>query len=532
MKSLGSTGNLAGYFYLFRRLPQYLCGLLLSLYTIFYLYRAVIALLYPYPLAYAENPVFYEAAQLFKAGFNPAALYPANTGPPYLASVYPPVFYYLNAAVMALTGPTSIFSGRLVAVIAAFYLGYTLFRIARKEEIAPGRRSNLGFSFAAAVTPLATAAVYSWGVLAHGALLSLGLGLTAVVGVWQADTERRLKRGARPYVVAGFLCALALLCQQTALAAPLAILIFLGMSRRWREVGQFAAAFFGLFLLLALAFQFTSGDNFLRRISAYNGFNFDLGSVWSGINYLVLGHPVLFVLAVVWVARPLVGRYEPVDMWRVYFLTAFVFALIFGKAFSNYALESLCLMSLLAWWQVGRLLALRTEWRIFSFRPQFSIIALSFMALQLLLLWHVPGLADDGQTPGPDRFDQGQQVAAQLKEVTGRGPLLAEQSGWLAATGLTADLDDPQVFAQLAGTGDWNDSLFLERLRNGYYKAVVYEISQPDTSDAALDQAVTNNTALPAPGRFEPAALQVLQDRTKFIPLKRIGKWLFLVWKQ
>lgn len=503
-------------------------------YTLSFLYRALVALLYPYPLAYAEGPVFYEAGQLFRQSFNPAALYLPDTGPPYLAGIYTPLFYYLNALVMALTGPTSILSGRLLAGLAALYLGYLLWRIARKEEIAPGRRARLGLSLAAAVTPFATSALYTWAVLAQGALLALCLSLSAVIGTWQADTERRQKRGARPYILAGFFCALALLCQQTALAAPLAILIWLGMSRRWREVGQFAAAFFGLFLLLSLAFQLLSGDNYLRHITAYTGFSFDLGAIWSAMDYLLITHLVLFVLAVIWVARPLVGRYEPVDLWRVYFLTALLFALISGNAMadSGYALESLCLMSLLAWWQIGRLLSLRTEWRLFSFRPHFSIIALTFMTLQFLLLWHIPVLADGSQTPGPGQFEQSQQVAAQVRELAGRGPLLAENSGWLAATGLTTDLDDPQVFGQLARQGGWDNRFFLERLNTGYYKSVFFEISQPDTSEAALEQAVTNNTAAPAPGRFEPAMLQILQDRNKFTPLKRIGKWVFLAWQQ
>lgn len=531
--SLGSSSNLSGYLQLFKKLPQFLCSFFLVFYSLSFLYRALIALLYPYPLAYAEGPVFYEAAQLFRQSLNPNALYLPDTGPPYLAGIYTPLFYYLNALVMFLTGPTSFLSGRLLTGLAAFYLGYSLFGIARKEEVAEGRRSGLGLSLAAAVTPFATTALYIWGVLAHGAVVALCLSLSAVIGIWQADTERRHKRGARPYIVAGFLCALALLCQQSALAAPLAILMWLGMSRRWREVGQFAGAFFGLFLLLSLAFQLLSGDNYLRHVTGYNSFSFDLGSILSAINYLVVGHFVLFVLAFCWVARPLVGRYEPVDVWRVYFLTALLFALISGKSAADfgYTLESLCLMSLLAWWQIGRLLSLRTEWRLFSYRPHFSTITLAFMSLQLLLLWHIPVLSDGAQTPGPGQFEQGQQVAAQVRELAGRGPLLTENSGWLAATSLKTELDDPLVFGQLAQQGGWNNLLYLERLNSGYYKSVFFEISQPDTSEAALEKAVTSNTAVPASGHFEPAVLQVLQDRAKFTPLKRIGKWVFLVWK-
>lgn len=507
-------------------------GFLLFLYTLFFVYRAIVALSFPYPLAYSEGPVFYETGQLFHSNFNPASLYLSNTRPPYQAGIYTPLFYYLNSLLMWLTGPTSMLGGRLLTVFSAAYLGFRLFRIARKEEVAPGRRARFGLSLAAAATPFATAALYTWGVVAEGAFLALCLSLSAVINIWHSDTERRQKRGAGTYILAGLLCALALLCQQTALAAPLAILIWLGLGLRWREAGQFAATFFGIFLLVSLVFQFLSGDNYLRHITAYTGFSFDLATIWTNFGYIVFAHLVLLVLAGAWFARPLVGRFERMDLWRIYFLVALLFGLLTGNLPDyGYALETLCLASLLAWWQVGRFLALRTQWRILSFRPQVTPIALAFVAIQLLFLWHVPGLADSAQTPGLDRFDQSKQVAAQLRDVAGRGPLLVENSGWLAAAGLPSDLDDLFIFNQLARQNAWDDRLFMERLNTGYYKTVVFEISQPDLSEAALEKSYSANTAAPAPGHFEPAALQIIQDRAKFTPLKRIGRWVFLSWK-
>lgn len=505
---------------------------MLSLYTLFFVYRAVVALFFPYPVAYGEGPVFYETGLLYGKSFVPSAVYIANVSPPYLAGIYTPLFYYLNALTMFVTGPNSMLGGRLITVLASVYLGLRLFRAARREEVAPGRRARFSLSLAAAATPFATAALYTWGVLAQGAVLALCLSFQAASNIWQADTDRRQKRGAGTYILAGLLCALALLCQQTALAAPLAILIWLGLGLRWREFGQFAVAFLGLFLAVSLFFQFSSGDNYFRHITALTGFSFDLGVIGAWFGYILLAHLVLFGLAGVWVLRPLVGRFERVDLWRIYFLVALVFGLLTGNLLDNSnALESLCLMSLLAWWQVGRLLALRTEWRIFRWRPQVASLALVLVGLQLLFLWHVPGLADNNQTPGLGQFDQAAQVAAEFKDVAKRGPMVVENSGWLAATGLPTDLDDPLSFGRLARQNAWDENLFLRRFSGGYYQTVVFEIAQPDLSEAALDQAVTANTAAPAPGHFDPDILRVIQDRTRFTPLKRIGRWLFLGWK-
>ena len=61
------------------------------------------------------------------------------------------------------------------------------------------------------------------------------------------------------------------------------------------------------------------------------------------------------------------------------------------------------------------------------------------------------------------------------------------------------------------------------------HKLTIGEVT--DLSEAALEKSFSGNTAAPATGHFGAAALQIIQDRAKFTPLKRIGRWVFLVWK-
>ncbi len=516
-----------------KRLPQILCGFFIFLYALFFLYRAGAALFYAYPLEYGEGAVFHEAGQLLRDGFAPASLYPANEAMPYRAGIYAPLYYYLQALTMALTGSTSLLGGRLITLVASFYVAWRLYRVARATELVAGRKAGLGIGLAAALTPFATAALYDWGVLAKADLTAIALSMAAVSRVWRADSDRRATETGRAYLIAGGLCALALLTKQSALAAPIAILVWLGLSRNWRLAGLFVAAWLGPVAAVGLGFQLATGGTFLRHVLTYNGQPYDLGFLGAALNYLVWTHIVLIGLAGFWVARPLVGRFERFDLWRIYFLIALVVSFSAGKvgADFNYYLESLCLMSLLAWWQVGRLLAQRPLARFGPVRLGLAPLVLILMAVQLFQFHHIPLLADGANTPGPAQADEAQQVAATMREVAARGPLLAEDSGWQAALGLPVALDDPFVFGQLGSQGVWDERPFLVALSTGYFKGAMYEISQADLGEKALDEAVANGTAVPFERRFGPTTLQILQDRTKFIPLKRIGRYLFLVWK-
>ncbi len=517
--------------WLLRQLPPLLCAFLLFLYTLFFLYRVIIALFYPYSLEYSEGTVFYETGQLFRSGFNPASLYPDNEAPPYLAAVYSPLFYYLNGVAMSLWGSTSFFGGRLISVLSTFYIGISLFRIAGRTELAPGRLGNFLISLAVATTPFATAAVYSGAVIAKPDMLAIALSLAAAQMVWNSSgRQRRNSNQWSPYLLAGLLCALALFTKQSALAAPMAIVIWLGLSRKWPEVLAFGGSYLGVVLAAGSYFQLASGGNFFRHVISYNAQPFSFEFLGVNLNYFFLSHLVLLVLAGFWVVRPLVGRYEPVDLWRIYLLTALLVTLSAGKVGSNfnYYIESICLVALLAWCQVGRLLALRPVWRPGPLRIPTAVLTMALLAFQFIQLHHIPVLADGAFTPGLSDFEQAGRVAAKIREIAGLGPLLAEDSGWQAAVGLPLELDDPFLFGQLATSGIWDNRNFLEKINNGYFRYFLYEISNSGQNEVALEQAVLNGTAEPFPLRFDQQVLKIIQNRTRYVPEVRYGRWLFL----
>lgn len=513
-----------------KKLPELIIGLLLFTYLLVFLYRAGVALLYPYGLEYGEGQFFYEVGHLYRNGFNPASLYLPNDQPPYLAGVYSPLFYYLQAATMTLTGPTSVWGGRLLAILASFAVGVLLYRVCRSLEIAPGQRPGPLLGLAAALTPFATIALYSWGVIAKADMAANLLGLSSVALAWRIEQSSNPTK-ARFYLLVGLLCALTLFTKQSLLAAPAAIFLWLCLRRRGREL----LAFCGGGLLtggpLFLFFQITTNGHFYKHIVTYNTQPYVLDYLLSGVRYLVGFHFGLILLAGLWLVRPLFSRAEPLDLWRVYFLAALAVSFTIGKSGSNqnYYIESLCLASLLSWWQIARWLALRPSWQFGPLRVGAAKLALGLMAVQLFYLNHFPFRDDPAQTPLPAQFARAEQVAATVRELAGRGPFLAEDCFWQAALGLPVEINEPFGFGHLARQGVWDDRPLLEKLRNGHFRTVLFQIYQEDMSEESLERAVRDGTARPLSERFDPKVEQVLLDRTKFVPYKRVDRWLFLV---
>jgi hypothetical protein len=153
------------------------------------------------------------------------------------------------------------------------------------------------------------------------------------------------------------------------------------------------------------------------------------------------------------------------------------------------------------------------------------------MFVQLVLLHHIPLVADGANTPGPANWQKGAEVAAEVKRLAALGPMLAEDSGWLAIQRLPTDLDDSFVFGQLAKDGQWSQQNFLKELAAGRYKSVMLEMVAPDeSSEAELEQLMQSGNYAPFPGRFSPEMLTLFKQ--DFKPEKRLGKYLFLTLKK
>ena len=565
-----------------KRLPQILVNCFLVLYAVFFVYRLAAAVLYPYPIEYGEGAVLYEVFQLSQG--NPVYLYKDNSAPPYRAAIYTPLYYYANALPISLTGISSFVGGRLFSGLAALLAGFLIYKAARAQELLvylSGTTQRIRLSrrtaLCAATTPFATAPVYAWGVLYKPDMLAVALSLAAVfvlflyversdprnlpltisgynsvaVGQLGLSPEDLAAADHRRYVayvgratwaalVAGLLCATAIFTKQSALAAPLACFFFLALRER-RLALYFAVAFAGLTTTLLVLFQFFSSGQFFTHVVTYNGQTYEIDWLVTALGFLIGTHPVLLFFAVVY----LIGEFRLINftgqtsalpgIWSLYFIAALLVTFSVGKvgANLNYYLELMFVASLLSWWLIARLLAARPKLLLSSKRWQLPLAgtALLLMFGQLVLLHHFPLLADGANTPGPLSWQKGAEVEAEVKRLAALGPVLVEDSGWLAIQRLPTDLDDSFVFGQLARDGQWSQQSFLSALAAGHYQSVMLEMAVPDnTSEMELEQLAQSGNYAPFPGRFSPEMLALIKPNFK--PEKRLGKYLFLTLKK
>ncbi len=586
-----------------KRLPSILVGVFLTLYALFFGYRTLASIVYPYPIEYGEGAVLYE---VYHISLNdPWFLYKDNSTSPYRAAIYSPLFYYTAAPPTWLLGGPSFAPGRVISVLSALLSGFLIYRAARLQELLVRisnreQRIRLGWRTAlcAAVLPFGTAPVYAWGALYKPDMLAVALSLSAIfvvylyiersdprdtvifvpgydeavarrLGLSEADAAAADYRRRAAYITqatwaamgAGLLCALAFFTKQSALAAPSAIFFFLALRER-RLALYFAVAFVGLTTTLVVLFQPLTDGQFFTHVVSYNGQSYEVEWLFTALGFLIGTHPVLLLFSLIYLAGEFRlikfwGRSNALPgIWPLYFLVALFVTLTVGKvgANLNYYIELLFIASLLSWWLLARLLAARQTLRLslddlqFIIRrsktnpkpanPQSSIVnrqssisyatlAMLLMFGQLVLLHHIPIVADGANTPGPLSWQPGPEVAATVRQLAARGPMLAEDSGWLAVERIPTDLDDSFVFGQLAKDGQWSQQNFLKELAGGKYKAVMLEMAVPDeTEEAELERLAQSGNYSPFPGRFSPEMLA--QFKQNFKLEKRLGKYVFL----
>ena len=108
---------------------QALVFMLLAVFACLFIYCAVQRIAYPFEIEWLEGEMICHALQLLQG----LQVY----GPPssqFIAEIYPPVYYYVTAAVFKLAGSVSFPLLRLVSVLSLAGILVLLYRIIRREE--------------------------------------------------------------------------------------------------------------------------------------------------------------------------------------------------------------------------------------------------------------------------------------------------------------------------------------------------------------------------------------------------------------
>jgi hypothetical protein len=429
-------------------LPEALVLLFLAYYALVFLWYGLRVVAFPFPVDYGEGPLLNQVIRLARF-WN---IYRSDlTIPPYTISNYPPLYLLIQVPLTWTFGP-AFWYGRLIslasAIASAVFIALILHTLA----------SDWLAAVIGALVFLVVPYVSFWAPLYRVDSLALALSLAAMLVVVRWPDGRW-----SPLAAALLLTAAVYTRQSYGLAAPIAVFCWLLARHPRRRAFVFAAEMgsFGIALFVVLNLL-TGGGFFFNIVTAnVNVFDLDhltgwLAKVWSTVPGLVVGS-ALFVL--------LAARLR-VKSWRLaipYLLAGAAVGLTIGKLGSwvNYLFE----FSAATGMAIGAWFAHLRRWPVARYILAIGII------VQVVLFW--PNTVSYRQ-PVESKLEQRDELAELMGVVreTDGVVLTDEHMGLLPLDGRTIYIQ-PFEMAQLARTGVWDQTPFLEAIARQEFSAIL-----------------------------------------------------------
>ncbi len=449
-----------------------------AVYCAFFAYHAALTIAFPYDLDWGEGYVLNDAVRLARG----EQIYVDIQRFPMVRSPYPPLFLAVNAVLLQVSG-VGFFAGRLLSTLAAIGCAALTYRVAR----ASGATAATGWI--AALVVLASPHLYQWAPYSRVDTLAVAFSLLAVLLASGGAGPRRL-------VLAGVVTAAALLTKQTVLAAPLAIVAWLALTR-WRDLRWYLIGAVLPGLLVGALLIASSDGQFIRHVVTGNAGNpTNLARLVRFQAEFSLLHPLLLVAALGYAftelrrGRPTLLALAALFAWLLSFSVA-------SEASSvNYFLELLPFAA--AAGAVGLTHLARPA-------PGRAVLGAGLALLQMVMLFHVPNLvgvwpsffAPHGYTPTAQDALVGREIDA----------LVAGTSGWVLSEPAGFALrNDREVLVQPLDLraeqlrGRWDSAPLRQAVRERRFALIVLSYGLfPNDVLAEIRQHYALHTTLQSP---------------------------------
>lgn len=435
------------------------------------------AIRFPWELDYGEG-IVWEQMRLMVA----ARGYGSIDGLPAIVFHYPPVYHLVTAALAGATGLDQLAAGRAVSLgstlLVGLFAGLIAAKTVRAEE---SSRSASVCGLVAVLTLFCFSPITFWAPLMRVDMLSMALSFAGVLVAMAAFARPRLIFASAVLFVA------AVFTKQTSIVAPAAVFLTFLLCRprlAWLLAGS--CMVMGLIVLGALALATDGG--FLRHIFLYNANRFDASRLTSILEAIVAFS--LFIVAVtIGVAARLRARLPlyrgagSVEVLRqrlltapgdVFFLIILVYAVLaFLMTFSiaksgssvNYFMEWMAVLAILlgiaARDAANAVLGVAPapSKRLFS-DPVFVPLMIGLQALV-----SVP-FANHATQRAPQRLAELETLRTMVGSA--QRPVISDDMVLLIRSGTPVQWE-PAIFAELASTGTWNETPFVERVTTGHF---------------------------------------------------------------
>lgn len=473
-----------------------------------------IAIGFPWELDYGEG-IVWEQMRLMLAGrgYGPIDTLPA------IVFHYPPVFHMLTAGVSRAADLDPLAAGRLISVASTLLIGLFAGLMATRAV-----RAESNGPTAATCGLVACFATFSfWPIAFWSPLMRVDMVATALsfAGVLAAMAALR-----RPFLilVAAFLFVASVFTKQTSVVAPAAVFLTFLLLRP-KLAWMLAGSCFALGTAVLAALVVATDGGFLRHVFLYNVNRFEPWRLLVIVR-AILAHSFYAAVLVIGVSArlratlPLYRRSTSIAELRqrllaksndAFFLLLLVYALLaalvmisIGKSGSNvnYMIEWMAVLAILLGIAVHDSVDAAfsgtqpTSNRAFG-HPAFLPLLIGIQALNV-------------QPPRDYAEDMEAKRVAELEVLqrlvsSAEDPVISDSMVLLVRSGVAVQWE-PAIFAELASTGAWDESDFMERISAGEFAFFVTDGTRGgQLFDSRYNPAVTDAMEAAYPVRKELA---------------------------
>lgn len=389
-------------------------------------------------LDYVEG-VILDAAVRVAEGHAP---YPRPGSWPIVINNYGPTTYYIAALAVdpnnpSLTGPRLIVFG--CGILCALLTGLIAVHFSQ-SRVAGGIAGALFLSHSL---------VRFWIPLLRVDFFGL---LLTLAGLWV------FVRFPRWWPLSVFLFAGGIFTKPTFIAAPLACVLWLLVTRDFRRAARFAATGFAICLVALVGLQLWTHSAFTFYLFRTHPDPWLFSQLLQVLHYLVFGNPILTLVAAIAFVASLVRRnFDVLTIWTALLACE---SLTGGKlgASDNHLLEFTAVLCILGSKALFR-------WASRSAAISFATGA-ACVLMGLWLVLQIPFAPPTSPAPG----------CAMAYDAIRRSPsdrILSEDVGALVLARKTVWVSDPFVFGQVANVGLWPQDEIANRIRSHWFDMIL-----------------------------------------------------------
>lgn len=433
-----------------KTLKAILIGILLFSLAVF-LWASVKKAVYPYQIDHGEVSVLYET-YLLTNGKN---LYPDLNAPPYIATIYTPLYYLVTAPLIKVFG-VSYLPGRMFSILASFSIALALFFIVKRIT------ENTWVSSLTALLPFVSHFFYSSAPVARVDMLGLMLVFWGLFFALRKETFKAL-----------LLMYLAIMTKQSLVALPLAFFthqFFFGDKKRAISTGLvfIASGLISVFLLSVLTDGFFMAHTFRQSNVPYS-----ITQLFAFKYKLLIMYPVILSLALFTLYDSF--RKREIGLLHFFFITGVLtsFTVGYKGATINHHLEFFLLITLLFGIGLGKLYA--------SLKPNCLSVIHFLLIVQMAMLFHLPNLPDKIQklhffyhfSPPPDQVEltTSKKVSNYVRQAEGK-VLSLPNGDFCLVNGKEMEIET-LFFSERRKLGLWDPSDLINSISKQEYALII-----------------------------------------------------------